>query len=124
MDNFVFDVDVRVHILAKEGVEGTVIFEDFTNGLEDMPIQVVNAVSEEGLPDMNYRIGRYAGEQLIEETMNNHFCSGCSCTGMDYVESDVRNGFCAYKSGSKSTLYVLLIVLCDFNFDYKLFRLS
>jgi hypothetical protein len=29
---------------------------------------------------MTYRVGRYAGEPLIEETMNNKFCSGCSCT--------------------------------------------
>ena len=29
---------------------------------------------------MTYRVGRYAGEALIEKTMNNQFCSGCSCT--------------------------------------------
>jgi hypothetical protein len=52
IDNFVFDEQIRVHILAKHGIEDTLICKDYSNGLEQMPICVVNAVNNEGLPDV------------------------------------------------------------------------
>lgn len=50
IDLFSFNTELRVNVISKPYTSESVLSKDFSNGNEDVPIPVVNAIDQENIP--------------------------------------------------------------------------
>ncbi|CAJ0958584.1 unnamed protein product, partial [Mesorhabditis belari] len=80
IDLFAFEPNLRTNVIIKVEARDQVL-ADFTQGLEAMPITVVNSVDSGPLPDIQYSAKRFPENDEVDlSSARKEFCTGCSCT--------------------------------------------
>lgn len=90
IDLFCFDPAVRPFVRYR--VKNALYFDaDFTRGNENVPIECVNCLSNEGPQKLNYEPRRYTTDRSVDLPFACEFLSGCDCEGWT---SEISKLFC------------------------------
>uniref|UniRef100_A0A8R1E6D2 Histone-lysine N-methyltransferase n=1 Tax=Caenorhabditis japonica TaxID=281687 RepID=A0A8R1E6D2_CAEJA len=82
IDCFTFSEEVNTEIYISVTDKKYVKVDDFSGGVEGIPIPLVNTVDDEAPPKMEYSKRRFQFDQTVSlGSINRDFCSGCSCEG-------------------------------------------